>query len=203
MPLPQLRVGAQATLALHNSSLHQPSSSTCVPRWHQLLSDSCAPLRTCAEVRQTPHPLRMARESREPPRAPNRPSTAPKLTSIPTRQVHSGLAQRPGVSHFEAQQCNLDDAECYNRWPTGWPSGDMSKDPASCTKIRDMEKGCAAWLHVRRFPPWRLPPPRSIVRGQLILGRGAGVPLHAPTSLCLTDGLDGLRRGGCRQGVRR
>ena len=45
-------------------------TSGCKPQWHQLLSDSCAPLRTCAEVRQTPHPLRMARESREPPRPP-------------------------------------------------------------------------------------------------------------------------------------
>jgi hypothetical protein len=104
----------EAMTTLWDNGLQRTTSadgtSGCKPQWHQLLSDSCAPLRTCAEV-------------------------------------HSGLAQRPGVSHFEAQQCGLDDAECYNRWPTGWPSGDMSKDPASCTKIRDMEKGCAAWLH--------------------------------------------------------
>lgn len=40
----------EAMLRLWSSGLHERAPNGCVPRWHQLVSDSCAPLRSCREV---------------------------------------------------------------------------------------------------------------------------------------------------------
>ena len=40
----------EAMLRLWSSGLHESAPNGCVPRWHQLVSDSCAPLRSCREV---------------------------------------------------------------------------------------------------------------------------------------------------------